>query len=112
MDASIPALLAFVLLGDNIILDSQRNYVGMRCTTSRLVLHLSVDSSLPCGGQDPLQPKLSGGESKGFILIRSLFIALKWSAKNIDLPFMRWLANMSIRFIVILPFISLLLSAR
>lgn len=101
-----------MLLGDNIILESQRNYVGMRCTTSRLVLHLSVDSLLPCGGQDILQPKLSGGESKGFIQIRSLFIALKWSAKNIDLTFMLWFTNMSIRFIVVLPFISRLPSTR
>ncbi len=51
-------------LGDNIIIDSQRNYVGIRCTTGWLILHLSVDSLLPWGGQDPPQQKLSVGESE------------------------------------------------
>ena len=38
----------YVLLGaasgDNIIIGSERNYVGIRCATGWLILHLSIES--------------------------------------------------------------------
>lgn len=64
-------------LGDNIIIDSQRKYVGMRYTASWLLLHTSVDSLLPLGGQNLEQHKLSVREFKGFLLFQFLFIALE-----------------------------------
>lgn len=36
-------------LGDNIIIDGQRNYVGIRCTTSWQLLHLPVGSCVALG---------------------------------------------------------------
>lgn len=49
---SVLALLApCAALGDNMVIDSQRNYGGIRCATGWLILHLSVESLLPWGGQ-------------------------------------------------------------
>lgn len=64
-ECSVLALLApHAALGDNIIIDSERNYVGIRCATGWLILHLSVESLLPWGGQNLPQHKLSVRESK------------------------------------------------